>query len=110
MNGKTLNAYHTVPEYIEVASQLKGKCSPYVSGLNSNDMGCVYINSIPNGPIGIELDEYGLENVIQYEGTDVSLVEKTLEKYDAIDTTKLDRVEKLVLLGETAIEVFSAKN
>ncbi|MCR5729737.1 MAG: DUF262 domain-containing protein [Ruminococcus sp.] len=110
MNGKTLNAYHTVPEYIEVASQLKGKCSPYVSGLNSNDMGCVYINSIPNGPIGIELDEYGLENVIQYEGTDVSLVEKTLEKYNAIDTTKLDRVEKLVLLGETAIEVFSAKN
>ncbi|MBQ3885265.1 MAG: hypothetical protein II729_04055 [Ruminococcus sp.] len=98
-----------IPEYIEVASQLKGKCSPYVSGLNSNDMGCVYINNIPNGPIGIELNKYGIENIIRYEGADDSLVDKTLEKYNALDTTELDRVEKLVLLGKTAIEVFSAK-
>ena len=110
MNGRSLNAYHIVPEYIEVANQLKGKCSRSISGITSNETGRVFINDIPNGPIGIVLNKYGIVSIIQYEGTDDALIDKTINQYNAIDTTKLDRVEKLVLLGETAIEVFSAKN
>lgn len=107
MNGKTLNAIHVVPEYIEAALQLNGLCSENITGQNSDHSGRILLDSIPNGPIGVEINNKGQLQLSEYIDSNESLVDKTIEQYDRKDTDDLDRVERLVLMANTAVEVFS---
>ena len=107
MNGKTLNALHVVPEYIEAALQLEGKCLIYIAGQNSDDTGKVILTGIPNGLVAVELNKNGILALSGYTDSNEALVDETIEQYKNKDTEGLDRVERLVLLANTAIEVFS---
>ena len=107
MNGKTLNAIHVVPEYIEVAEQLKGICSKEIIGQNSDDSGCILLDKIPHGPIRIEINKEDSITLSGFTDDNEGLVDKTIEEYDGKDTEELDRVERLVLVANIAVEVFS---
>ena len=107
MNGRTLNALHVVPEYIEAALQLEGICLISIAGQNSDDTGKVILTGIPNGPVAVELNKNGILALSGYTDSNEALVDETIEQYNNKDTEGLDRVERLVLLANTAIEVFS---
>ena len=107
MNGKTLNAYHVVPEYIEVANQLKGKCSTDMEGLNTYDLSIILIDSSYRF-LSVVLNEQGVP-ALKHNGIDQSLINHIISKYHHNKTPKLDQVECLVSIAQTAIEILSKK-
>lgn len=112
MNGKTLNAAHVVPEYIEAAIQLKDICSPSICGQGSEDLGginliCSYTlkRKIKDNPFGLKFinmhfGEDGSIVVSNYEKEDESLIESSFEEYDDMNETHdYDLVEQIVTLA-----------
>lgn len=107
MNGKTLNALHVIPELIEASLQLKGKCSEYIAGQNSDNSGRVILTKIANGNIGIGVNRDGLITISGYNDDNETLVDTALEKYKDSDTAQLDRVERILLMANYLIETFT---
>lgn len=108
MNGKTLNAHHVVPEYIEVANQLKGKCSTNIAGLNTDDLGGIILIDSSNRFLSVVLNEQG-DPELKYNDIDQSLIDHIISEYNHKNTPQLDYVECLVSLAQTAIETLSKK-
>ena len=109
LNGIRLNAYHVVPEYIEVAAILGDKCSPYVDGQNVDNLGgiklrcnrkmCVCLGE--DGSIDIDTDNTELDGRI---------VVKARELFEEKNHTDMDRVEKLVQIANILLSINSSDN
>lgn len=103
MNGKTLNAFHVVPEYIEVAIQLGSDCDiDSVFGKKSEDRGKIKLSFRPG--VSIMLNNEG-DPTLFYFDDDLQLVDKANEKYNATDTDGLDTVERLLLMAKIIKEL-----
>ena len=119
MNGKTLNAIHVLPEYIEAAMQLQNLCYSSVSGKNSDDKGAVRLTCVDNykadefydgNPIELELDYDGEPCISCYDDEDEHLIDAALNGYGKqTEDLELDRVEKIVLLGKIIDKMFTEK-
>ena len=96
MNGKTLNAIHVVPEYIEVAIQLGSNCVGDIFGQNSDDTGCIGLSSREGVSIALKC-RGGLS--IGYQNGDDKFADQVIEKYDNLDTDSKDQVECLLLMA-----------
>ena len=109
MNGKTLNAAHVVPEYIEAALQLKDICTSFITGQGSEDKGginltCSYTlkRKTKANPFGlkyvnIQIDEEGALVVTRFEDEDEPIIDSAFEEYDAFnEDNELDLVEQIV--------------
>lgn len=94
MNGKTLNGYHIVPLYLEIARQLgTQKCDrDYCWGINSEE-GAVVLNC----GVDVTINDSGGFGVA-VNGQDEKKIDKALKKYNRMDANRRDYVEQGVLL------------
>lgn len=111
MNKLSLLSSHTIPEYIEAAKQLIGKCNPDVFGGNSDDTGKIIIeySSPKTGKyqsVWVKLDEDGeLRIYIDYENElEVDVKKRAEIKYSNEIIQDKDLVEKLVIMGNIAFD------
>lgn len=119
MNGRTLNALHAIPEYIEAAKQLDDCCYNSVAGKNSDDFGGVRLTCADDFKadefyIGdnliLYLDEEGDVCVNGFDDEDESLIDSAFDDYDKMmELDELDRVEQLVFLGKTIDKLYEEK-
>ena len=94
MNGKTLNGYHIVPLYLEIARQLgTEKCDAQCCwGINSEE-GAVVLNC----GVDITINDSG-EFEVFMNGHDEKKIDKVLKKYNQMDANGKDYVELGVIL------------
>lgn len=113
MNGKTLNAFHVIPEFIEARRQLGNKCQAYeIVGKNSDDLGMLLLTCKTTGEVWITFENGGLAvKQHQMNADEISAIDDVLmDKYNSNrNLGKMDTVERLVLLSNLLIDAFDKK-
>lgn len=111
MNGKTLIAYHVIPEFIEARRQLVNNCVSYaIVGKNSDDLGMLLLNCKSEGQVWINLNDEGLYHVESEMDSDENVINEVLKKYNSNkELPKMDTVQKLVFLSNLLINGFNQK-
>lgn len=113
MNGKTLNAFHVIPEFIEARRQLGNKCQAYeIVGKNSDDLGMLLLTCKTSGEVWITFENGGLAvKQHQMNEDEISAIDDVLmDKYNSNrNLGKMDTVERLVLLSNLLIDAFDKK-
>lgn len=111
INGFIMNGYHVVPEYYEIKEQLGDLCTGGVRsyGCDEENEGRIVLSCVGGLNVGFN-SEGGFG--INHREEDEEWVVSTIDKYDAVKTDDMDKVEKCVLLcklfDEKAKEVYGS--
>lgn len=109
MKGKTLNAYHVIPEFIEASRQLGNKCEPdKIFGINSDDLGELRLNCKANSTVAVIVDDDCNPCVVDSERNqeESEIINSAVKKFYTYDPCEMDMVERLVLLSNLLIDGF----
>ena len=111
MNGKTLIAYHVIPEFIEVRRQLGDKCKPdEIVGKNSDNLGRLLLNCKSEGNVSININDEGDYHVECEMDADKNVANDGFDKYKSNkELPKMDAVQRLVSLSNLLIDGFNQK-
>lgn len=111
MNGKTLIAYHVIPEFIEVRRQLGDKCKPdEIVGKNSDNLGRLLLNCKSEGNVSININDQGGYHVECEMDADKNVANDVFDKYKSNkELPKMDAVQRLVSLSNLLIDGFNQK-
>lgn len=111
INGFILNAWHVVPEYLEIKAQLGKLCTGEIRSYecDEDNEGAIYLSCV--GGLSVQFDSDGTFSC-EFRDEDAKWVNETIEKYHTIDIENMDRVETAVLLcrmlTEKSDEIYGA--